>query len=479
MTLLCRARVVALLFSILLLVSCGDTFRPIVIPNPPTPPDSSNFRAVFVVNSNGLANPGTGMQIDVSGDSDVGTAKVGLGPVHAAVQPTGTAHVFVANSLDDTVASFAPAPPCFVLPCSVTGVGSVVFSTLPAGSVPVFVHTTENSTVYVANSGNATVAAISITSNVVTNIIPVGTNPVALAETPDARKLYAVNQGDSSVTSINPLNKTVNTTITDPSISSPVWALARADGGRIYVLSQGNGDVAVIDPNTDALVNPGTPVSAGAGANFMAYEKNSNRVYITNPTAGTLTVLNAAVDPPNNVLAALSFLPAAPRTDASGNPLTCTGAVAPVSVTALPDGTRAYVAGLFVGTCQNAAITLTCVSTSTNQPSGVNICPQVTVINASDNGIRSSVALSPIPVAPAIPVSSFCDLARFRLSTASAGDSSRVYVASCDAGSVAIIRTSDDTALQNPLPAPVSAANPPGPGLPPPPQNPVFVIAGP
>src|SRR5207245_9200336 len=139
------------------------------------------------------------MQIDVSGDSNIGTAKVGLGPVHAAVQPSGTAHVFVANSLDDTVASFSPAPPCSVLPCSVTGLGSVVFTSLPTGSVPVFVHTTENSTVYVANSGANTVAAVSITSNVVTNIIPVGTNPVALAETPDAKKLYAVNQGDSSV----------------------------------------------------------------------------------------------------------------------------------------------------------------------------------------------------------------------------------------------------------------------------------------
>ncbi len=167
MILLCKARVTAVLLSTIICVSCGDTFRPIVIPNPPTPPDSSNFRAVFVVNSNGPANPGTGMQIDVSGDSNVGTAKVGLGPVHAAVQPSGTAHVFVANSLDDTVASFSPAPPCAVLPCSVTGLGSVVFTSLPTGSVPVFVHTTENTTVYVANSGANSVAAISITSNVV------------------------------------------------------------------------------------------------------------------------------------------------------------------------------------------------------------------------------------------------------------------------------------------------------------------------
>src|SRR5437879_4280519 len=189
MTLLCKARVTTVLLSTMVCVSCGDTFRPIVIPNTVTPPDSSNFRAVFVVNSNGPANPGTGMQIDVSGDSNIGTAKVGLGPVHAAVQPSGTAHVFVANSLDDTVASFSPAPPCPATPCPVSALGTVSFSSLPLGSAPVFVHTTENNTVYVANAGTSTVAAINISSNVVTNIIctvpiapgescPVGANPV-------------------------------------------------------------------------------------------------------------------------------------------------------------------------------------------------------------------------------------------------------------------------------------------------------------
>src|SRR5437879_12108344 len=89
------------LFPILLWAGCGETFRPVVIPTPPAPPDSSNFRAVFVVNSNGPANPGTGMQIDVSGDTNVSTAKLGLGPVQAAVPPSGTADAFAPHSLHD------------------------------------------------------------------------------------------------------------------------------------------------------------------------------------------------------------------------------------------------------------------------------------------------------------------------------------------------------------------------------------------
>jgi len=453
----------AVLFSILLWASCGDTFRPVVIPTPPAPPDSSNFRAVFVVNSNGPANPGTGMQIDVSGDTNVGTAKLGLGPVHAAVQPSGTAHVFVANSLDDTVASFAPAPPCSATPCPVSALGTVSFSSLPAGSTPVFVHTTENNTVYVANSGNPTVAptvaAISVTSNVVTNIIPVGpvgANPVALAETPDARKLYAVNQGNSSVTSINPLDKSINVTITDPTINAPVWAVARADSARVYVLSnQGNGNLAVIDTLTDTLVP--NSISVGAGANFMLYDKTLNRLYITNPTANTLTIVDVAADPPK-LIATLNLTTGL-------NPLCPVGCL---SVTALPDGSRAYVA--------SAQETSTC-------PTGVSspcLISEVTVINESGNTITKTISLPTVPVVASCASTAVPAIAgtRFRISTASAGDSSRVYVGNCDAGNISIIRTLDETPVLS-LPAPVSAGQPPPGSTQPPPQNPVFVLAGP
>lgn len=453
----------AVLFSILLWAGCGDTFRPVVIPTPPAPPDSSNFRAVFVVNSNGPANPGTGMQIDVSGDTNVGTAKLGLGPVHAAVQPSGTAHVFVANSLDDTVASFAPAPPCPATPCPVSALGTVSFSSLPAGSTPVFVHTTENNTVYVANSGNPTVAptvaAISVTSNVVTNIIPVGpvgANPVALAETPDARKLYAVNQGNSSVTSINPLDKSINMTIMDPTIIAPVWAVARADSARVYVLSsQGNGNLAVIDTLTDTLVP--NSISVGAGANFMLYDKSLNRLYITNPTANTLTIVDVAADPPK-LIATLNLTTGL-------NPLCPVGCL---SVTALPDGSRAYVA--------SAQETSTC-------PTGVSspcLISEVTVINESGNTITKTISLPTVPVVASCASTAAPAIAgtRFRISTASAGDSSRVYVGNCDAGNISIIRTLEDTPVLS-LPAPVSAGQPPPGSTQPPPQNPVFVLAGP
>jgi hypothetical protein len=61
---------------------------------------------------------------------------------------------------------------------------------------------------------------------------------------------------------------------------------------------------------------------------------------------------------------------------------------------------------------------------------------------------------------------------------AAAGDSTKVYMSSCDGGGVNVIRTSDDTFVLN-IPAPSSARSPIPPNVEPPSQNPVFLIAGP
>jgi hypothetical protein len=61
---------------------------------------------------------------------------------------------------------------------------------------------------------------------------------------------------------------------------------------------------------------------------------------------------------------------------------------------------------------------------------------------------------------------------------AAGGDSSRVYLASCDGGNVNIIDTSTDTYILN-VPAPYSVRPPVSGGTLNPPQNPVFMIAGP
>jgi YVTN family beta-propeller protein len=412
-------RAAAVLVLMLLCISCGETYRPVATPIPPNPPSPELSHVVVVVSGNGSAHPGASTTIDVSGDTAVSRSTVGLMPVQAALVRNG-ASVYVPNSGDDTVSTFSP-----------TSAVPVVTISLPAGSTPVFAGTAEAGTVYIANSGSNTVLAINTTSNVIEvplSGVPVGVNPVYLAETPNQQYLYSANAGiggsGGSVTSIDPVDRTVNSPIANATWVSPVSVLARSDSNRVYVLDQGSGLVSAISTGANAVVNS---VSVGVGANFMAYDPTLNRLYVANPVTNAVTYLDASSD----ALTAVT-IPVAN----------------PVSVVALLDGSRAYISSASV--------------------SGGNVTSAVTVINAPTGAIQSTIPLA--------TVAKVCASNPSELSIAASADSSRVYVGNCDAGNVAIIQTLNDTLVLQ-MPAPLSAAfSSSGTPLP---QNPVFVVAGP
>jgi YVTN family beta-propeller protein len=410
----------------LLCLGCGETYRPVANPVIPNQPNPAFTHVIMVISDNGVNNPGASTTIDVSGDTATSQSQTGLGPVHAAL--TSGTQVFVANSLEDTISEFSVAGPAPVITISLpSSCGS------PPCSMPVFIGGTETGTVYVANSKGNTVSAIATATDLVTNNITVGTSPVALAETPDTQKVYVANQGTNgsggSVTAINTVDKSVvvNAPLANFGWVSPAWVVARSDSQRIYVLDRGSGLVAAIDTSSDAVVSS---ISVGIGANFMIYDSRLNRIYVVNPGANTVTSLDASTD----------TLPATPISVAN-----------PKSVAALPDGTRFYI--------------------SSGTVSGKIVRSKVTVINASDFTVKTTISLTSVPAACAVKTWA-------ELSVAAAADSSRVYVGNCDAGDTAIIQTSNDTLVMQ-MPAPFSAQPPPMPGGTPPPQNPVFVLAGP
>jgi len=534
----CAARLLGVLILGLICVSCGDQYRPVAVPIVAPPPGPQAVHFVLVFSVNGANDPGASSRMDVSGDTNIGVAQLGLGPAHATLTPNG-ARVYAVNTREDSVSSYSPTPGSTAT--------SVTTTSLPASSNPVVVHTTESGTVYAANFGTGTVAPISTTSNVVTNLIRVdptqpvpdpNSKPVALAETPDGKKLYVVNQGTGSVTSINTIDGSLNGNATIPTGATPVWAVARSDSAKIYVLNSGSGTVSTIDTKTDTVLSS---VTVGAGANYMAYDGKLNRLYITNPTASSVTALNVSSDPPT----VLFVTPVVPG---------------PVTVAVLPDGSRAYAVGS------------TKIPPCTSDPLDTQLCirSEVTVINATDGGVRKIIPLeSTVSITTALPdgpntTSNFptttysytltsgpalrpgmemvisgmgdpgnngtfsltavnagtftvvsstgtkassqngtgavvvevstafptgCDSSglgvpagalggvRFRLSAAASADSSKVFAGKCDSGSTAVIRSSDDTPVLD-LPAPLSTVTPPNGGnaLP---QNPVFVLAGP
>jgi len=130
----------AMFVAMVLWMSCGEVYRPVVIPISNNPPNPSSFHAVFGINSNIAPNPGTALQIDVSGDSNVGEANMGINPTHAAILPNNS-RIFVTNAgsavmnasgtqlagYPDVVTAFSPAANS----SSASGIGNTLTYTLP------------------------------------------------------------------------------------------------------------------------------------------------------------------------------------------------------------------------------------------------------------------------------------------------------------------------------------------------------------
>ena len=369
--------------------------------------------------------------------------------------------------------------------------------------LPDFAAAAQNDTVFVANYGvdgdpkcdlssTDSIAVLNSTLSSITNIVylPAASHPVALAETqsPTGDKLYVANQGSNTIGSFNTVDMSPNT-VTGFTGTTPVWLVARVDGQRVYALTQGDGRLVPIDTATDTVLLSQTNLSVGSGANFILYEPNLSRLYVTNPANGTVYVFSATggINPttalPNDtptLLATISL--------SAGANSPCPNGCSPVSVAALPDGSRFYVASYeAAASCPDSHVAGACV------------IPRITVVDARNFSFKvpsmflltsppfASAQFAVPPVSSCAPSSPFAPgSARFRMFAAAAADSSRVHVSICDAGVVAVVNTTTNTITQGTnapdtlltdLLAPFSAAGPGSNGQPPP-QNPIFLLTG-
>jgi len=328
----------------------------------------------------------------------------------------------------------------------------------------VFANTTDNNNMYVAAYGTNSVSVINTNTNVVSVTIPVGAHPVSLAEIPNNQKVYVANRGSSaaagSVSVIDTTSGVVSKTLCLAGGSpcafgpAPVWVTARSDGGQVFVLDA-NGTIYVIDTASDTVLN--SSLSAGAGANFMFFDPNFSRLFVTNPIAGTLSIFDVAGPTPTT-------RPGTPIAISAASS-SCATAVVPQSVTVLGDGTKAYVASY--------------------QLSAGTICTQASVIDAG-----SGTLLKTIPLTQSTDTSAQtgCGSIGFRAFAASSGGGTnsrfKVYVSQCDAGNIAVINTYPvnnnpaDTYSGVQVSGPLSTFPPLTTGIPPS-QNPVFLVGGP
>ncbi len=362
----------------LLLAGCGDVYRPVA--NPVLKPGGDpQVTRVAVVLSNNNGSPGMVSTIDISGDTNIGNFLVGRGPAYAAFIATSS-QVFVANKNDDTV-SFLTA---------LSQGSTVTFITLPLGSAPVYLASTEAGFMYVANSGTNTVGVITTANSALQSLIPVGRTPVALVQTPDTSVLYCVNQGDGTVSAISPADSAVLITI--PVGSSPVAAVMNSDGKTLYVANRGSGTVSAINIASNTVV---ATVVSGASPSALIFDPSRRRLYVANTGSNSVSVFDADVG--------LTLVQ------------NVTVGAGPTSMAPLPDGTRVYVAN---AGCTDAVNLAGCSGTT------------VSVVDTISLTVRKTITVGSAPV-----------------SLAAAADSTKVVVANRGSNTISSIRTSDDTVV--------------------------------
>ena len=361
-----------------LLSGCGDVYRPVANPVPKPGGDPQTTRVAMVI-SNNNGSPGMASSIDVSGDTNIGNFVVGRSPVHAAFLPVSV-QAFVANKNDDSLSFFTP----------LTLGSTVTIVTLPAGSAPVYVASTQPGFMYVANSGTNSVGVITTAGLALQSSIPVGLTPVALVQTPDTSLLYSVNKGDGTVSAISTQTNAVVATV--PVGSSPVAAVVNSDGKTLYVVNQGSGTVSAINIASNSVV---AAVASGASPNSLIFDASRRRLYVANTGSNTISVFDADVG--------LTLI----KTLAVG--------AGPASIAALPDGTRVYVAN---AGCTDAVNLAGCSGTT------------VSVIDTVSLTIRKTITVGSTPV-----------------SLAADAGSTKVVVANRDSNTISSIRTSDDTVI--------------------------------
>jgi YVTN family beta-propeller protein len=135
---------------------------------------------------------------------------------------------------------------------------SSVVSTFAAGSNPLAVAVTpDGSQLYVTDAGSNEVTVVNTATNTVVGTIAVGELPVSIAFSPNGKKAYVLNRDSQSISVINTAKKTVTTTYSLSSAEDTSYGSDLAitpDGDQAFLPLQ-DGTVIVVNLATGAVVN--------------------------------------------------------------------------------------------------------------------------------------------------------------------------------------------------------------------------------
>jgi len=202
--------------------------------------------------------------------------------------------------------------------------------------------------------GTGQVAVMNSALDSIVTTVTVGADPETLNGT--ANKIYALNTGSGTVSSIATQDNVVSATI--PVGGSPVWSDINQDSSLLFVANAG-GYVSVIGIALDNIVTTPSgatiPLPGAVSPSFAVFDKNKQRFYVVDSGGSQVFVIDAVFTSPT-YLTVIATIPVGAN---------------PTSITVLANGAKAY-------TSNCGADTVSVINTTSNTVSGTiptGTCP--------------------------------------------------------------------------------------------------------
>jgi YVTN family beta-propeller protein len=146
-------------------------------------------------------------------------------------------------------------------------------------------------TAFVVNSASASVTPVNLATRHAAAPIPVGSDPQAIAVTPDGRSAFVVNTGSGTVTPISTSTRRTGPPI--PVGRDPQAIAITPNGSTAYVVNGGSGTVTPISTSTWAA---GPPIRVGRDPQAIAITPNGATAYVLDWGDAKVTPISTATD---------------------------------------------------------------------------------------------------------------------------------------------------------------------------------------
>lgn len=205
------------------------------------------------------------------------TITVGAFPKFVAVNQT-TNRIYVSSILSDNVSV-------------IDGASNLVIATVLVGNSPEAVDVNPiTNMVYVANRSDNSVSVIDGGTNAVTATIKGLASPYGVAVNSVTNQIFVSNNTIGTVSVIDGATSSIVATVIVG--ISPAGVSVNSTANLVYVVN-GAGTISVIDGQSDTVTNTFN-LPQGSGANLVAFDPITNRLFVTNGLPPVVFVLDAS-----------------------------------------------------------------------------------------------------------------------------------------------------------------------------------------